>query len=310
MNDRADLRPITVSIAAVERDTGLSKDTLRVWERRYGFPTPERDNFGERAYPLVQVEKLRVIKRLLDTGHRPGRIVPLSVEQLQRISEGLASTPQRIAQDNSADLRSYMDLIKSHDIDGLRRALSQATLRLGLARFVTELMAPLNVLVGDAWMRGQIEVFEEHMYTESVVVVLRHAISSVPEPAALSRPRVLLTTFPQEPHGLGLLMAETLFSLEGCKCLSLGAQTPIWDIVLAATAHRADIVALSFTASLNPNLVINGLDELRQKLPRSVEIWAGGHCPVLHRKDLAGVVAVAELDGMREQIARWRSQHA
>lgn len=29
-----------LSIAAVERDTGLTKDTLRVWERRYGFPTP------------------------------------------------------------------------------------------------------------------------------------------------------------------------------------------------------------------------------------------------------------------------------
>ena len=35
-------------IAAVERDTGLSKDILRVWERRYGFPKPGRDAFGER----------------------------------------------------------------------------------------------------------------------------------------------------------------------------------------------------------------------------------------------------------------------
>jgi hypothetical protein len=25
-------------ISAVERETGLSKDTLRMWERRYGFP--------------------------------------------------------------------------------------------------------------------------------------------------------------------------------------------------------------------------------------------------------------------------------
>ena len=31
------------TIADVERDTGLSKDTLRVWERRYGFPLPLRD---------------------------------------------------------------------------------------------------------------------------------------------------------------------------------------------------------------------------------------------------------------------------
>ena len=47
MNDRNRLIPITSSIAAVERDTGLSKDTLRVWGRRYGFPTPTRDTTGE-----------------------------------------------------------------------------------------------------------------------------------------------------------------------------------------------------------------------------------------------------------------------
>ena len=50
-----------LSIAAVERETGLSKDTLRVWERRYGFPTPGRDPFGERIYPIDQVERLRVV---------------------------------------------------------------------------------------------------------------------------------------------------------------------------------------------------------------------------------------------------------
>ena len=51
MNDRFVEPKVSLSIAAVERDTGLSKDTLRVWERRYGFPTPDRDGFGERAYP-------------------------------------------------------------------------------------------------------------------------------------------------------------------------------------------------------------------------------------------------------------------
>jgi MerR family transcriptional regulator, light-induced transcriptional regulator len=61
-----DIKQLTLSIAAVERDTGLTKDTLRVWERRYGFPQPDRDGGGERCYPLDQVEKLRVVKRLMD----------------------------------------------------------------------------------------------------------------------------------------------------------------------------------------------------------------------------------------------------
>ncbi|MBK8767339.1 MAG: MerR family transcriptional regulator, partial [Burkholderiaceae bacterium] len=40
MTDPSASTLITLSISAVERDTGLSKDTLRVWERRYGFPLP------------------------------------------------------------------------------------------------------------------------------------------------------------------------------------------------------------------------------------------------------------------------------
>ena len=45
-----------LSIAALELETGIAKDTLRVWERRYGFPQPQRDEFGERIYPLEQVD--------------------------------------------------------------------------------------------------------------------------------------------------------------------------------------------------------------------------------------------------------------
>src|SRR6476619_7394656 len=66
------------SIAAVERETRLSKDVLRVWERRYGFPQPVRDANGERCYPAEQVERLRLMKRLMDQGHRPGALAALA----------------------------------------------------------------------------------------------------------------------------------------------------------------------------------------------------------------------------------------
>ena len=81
-------------IAAVERDTGISKDTLRVWERRYGFPSPLRDATGERVYPAAQVQRLRMLKRLLDTGHRPGRVVPLrSDEPVEASAFGVTGLP-------------------------------------------------------------------------------------------------------------------------------------------------------------------------------------------------------------------------
>ncbi|MBC7938917.1 MAG: MerR family transcriptional regulator, partial [Chitinophagaceae bacterium] len=245
MNDRTRVTALTLSIAAVERDTGLSKDTLRVWERRYGFPAPGRDAIGERAYTFDQVEKLRVVKRLMDAGHRPGRIVPLPFAALQQLSDSTVDqTASKLASVLAAsDVQAHLDLIRSHEIAALRAALTGLLARFGVARFVVEVVGPLNVAVGDAWLRGQMEIFEEHMYTEAVQVVLRQAVAGIPEPPASSRPRVLLTTLPGEPHGLGLLMAEAMLVLEGCLCVSLGVQTPLWDTVLAAAAHRADIVA-------------------------------------------------------------------
>jgi MerR family transcriptional regulator, light-induced transcriptional regulator len=312
MNDRSGMPHITLSIAAVERDTGLSKDTLRVWERRYGFPSPLRDLTGERAYTLDQVEKLRVVKRLMDAGHRPGRVVPLSFEALQQLTDSTVDQPVHNAGVALAtrEVLAHIDLIRSHDVAGLRSQLSRQLARVGIGRFVTEVVAPLNTAVGDAWIRGQMEIFEEHSYSETMQVVLRQAIASLPHPATTSGPTVLLTTFPGEPHGLGLLMAEAMFALEGGQCFSLGTQTPLWDIVMAASAFRADIVALGFTGCMSPNLVVEGLQELRDKLPPPVQVWAGGGAPVLHRRRVDGVKPLASLDQITGEVRQWRAATA
>ena len=309
MNDRSEPRPVLLSIAAVERDTGLSKDTLRVWERRYGFPTPRRDGLGERDYPLEQVEKLRVVKRLMDAGHRPGRLVGQTLEHLLQLTESHGAAALRGAElAATPDLRVYLDLLRTHEVEDLRRALLQAQARLGLGRFVTEVVAPLGTLVGDSWMRGHLEIFEEHLCSEVLHGVLRSAIGALPPPEPAARPRVLLTTFPHEAHGLGLLMAEALLRLDGCRCIGLGPQTPVWDIVLAATAQRADVVALAFSSVLTPAAVAEGLAELRGKLPRPVEVWAGGSAPVLTRRPVPGVATLPTLADLAARTARWRAE--
>jgi DNA-binding transcriptional MerR regulator/methanogenic corrinoid protein MtbC1 len=308
MNDRSQIPAISLSIAAVERDTGLSKDTLRVWERRYGFPQPLRDVLGERAYTLDEVAKLRVIKRLMDAGHRPGRIVALPLEQLHTLAESTVDQPVRNAEAAlaGADLRGPLALIRGHDAHALRHELTRLLMRFGVGRFVVEVVGPLNTAVGDAWLRGQMEIFEEHLYSETMQVVLRQAIANLPPPPP-GGPGVLLTTLPGEPHGLGLLMAEAMFALDGCRCVSLGVQTPVWDVVLAATACRADIVALGFTGCMNPNQVVDGLSELRAKLPPAVQLWVGGGAPVLHRRRVQGVQPMASLDAISGELQRWRA---
>ncbi|MDY0108207.1 MAG: MerR family transcriptional regulator [Giesbergeria sp.] len=315
MNDRSGAPAPTFSIAAVERDTGLSKDTLRVWERRYGFPQPERDGAGDRVYPADQVERLRTIRRLMDAGHRPGRIVGLDPDALQALQGEVVApqhrvwvTPDRGGAEVGDALAPYLDLLARHDVQGLRSLLQQAFLRMGLVDFVTLLVAPLTTAVGEAWMQGRVQVFEEHLYTECLTGVLRNAIVEVAPPAASASPRVLLTTFPQEAHGLGLLMVETLLALEGCHCLPLGPQTPVADIARAAQACRADIVALSFTPVMGAQAAQAGLRELRELLAPKVAIWAGGRAPFLRARPLPGIAVLPTLGALQEQVADWRAK--
>ncbi|WP_194720574.1 MerR family transcriptional regulator [Noviherbaspirillum malthae] len=296
-----------LSIGSVERETGLSKDTLRIWERRYGFPQPGRDAFGERIYALEDVRKLQLLKRLIDIGHRPGKIVDRNIEELQALAQGIARTalPLRIEDGEREELQHYLDLCKTHRFEEFRRMLSQDLLRLGLFGCVVNIIAPLNHIVGRHWANGSLAVFEEHLYTESVQIVLRNAIAAVPRPhGGAGRPRVLLTTFPQEQHGLGLLMAEAIFALEGASCISLGVQTPIIEISRAAETQHADIVALSFSSAMNGNQALEGLRDLRAGLKPDTEIWIGGGCAVLARRPPPGIV-VLDLSDVAAQLGEW-----
>jgi hypothetical protein len=298
----------TLSIAAVERDTGIGKDTLRVWERRYGFPVPERDAFGERSYPFEQVEKLRLIRRLMDQGHRPGRIVAQPVAALLSLSQSAVGVGQIPTQTQlPAYLQLYVDQIKGHDSEALHTQLTLDLGREGLSDFVIDLVAPLTVWVGEAWVRGELAVFEEHLFTECVTRVMRLGIAHCDQAAGASGPKVLLTTFPQEPHGLGLLMVESLLTEQGCACLSLGTQTPVLDIARAAQAHRVDVVALSFSSLMKTNDVLAGMAELRQHLPSTVTVWVGGQAAGLKRLALDQVKVLPSLADVGVQVKRWRS---
>ena len=316
-----------LSIASVERETGIGKDTLRVWERRYGFPAPQRDAFGERSYPQDQVDVLRVVKRLIDAGHRPGRLLRLPVAEILALSDAQSghAQPDRRAPEGrgggragggpevdarvpTQDLQPFLDMIRRHDAPSLRQALGNALARLGAQRFVCELVAPLNVAVGEAWSRGRLEIFEEHSYTEEVQVVMRQALAQMPVPDASARPRLLLSTFPGEPHGLGLLMVEVIARLEGCPCVSLGVQTPVLDLVRAAQAHGADVVAVSASGIQPAQQLIDALTELRARLPLLVSLWLGGAVGPLQRRPVADVTLVPTLDLLISEVRRWRER--
>ena len=121
-------------------------------------------------------------------------------------------------------------------------ALQQQIIRQGLGSVVDQLVAPLCVLVGEGWLRGELSVYQEHLFTETLQSVLREAIASVDASGQTlqQRPRVLLTTTPSEQHGLGLLMAECHFALESTSRRRFAnCRSMCWRSVSAPTPHGA-----------------------------------------------------------------------
>lgn len=296
----------TFTIAVVERETGLSKEVLRVWERRYGFPSPERDEHGERRYPADQVEHLRLIKRLMDQGHRPGKLIASPFQDLAALSPKLTFPhPKAAPEAPCLKHQALLEMIRKHQINEFQQALQQDLARQGLKSFVQDTIAPLTQEVGEAWEKGLFQVYEEHLFTELSKRLLRQAISSMG--GGKRRPRIMLTSVPDEEHMLGLLMAEALFTLEGAECVPMGTEMPLLEIARAAEAHRVDVVALSFSVAFPLRQIAPLLQQLRKLLPENTALWAGGS--ILQKvTPPSGVTHLPTLEDGLAALAQWRSE--
>jgi methylmalonyl-CoA mutase cobalamin-binding subunit len=197
--------------------------------------------------------------------------------------------------------------LKRRDVDHLRTEFAQRLARDGLERFVIETVPGLNRRIGDGWMAGEIEIFEEHLYTELIQNQLRSSIYALASRGR--RPHVLLTTVKDEEHLLGLLMVEALLTANGASCLSLGAQTPVADIIGASRGTTADIVALSFSGAYPWRKARDTLLELRAALPERTELWAGGAALAGRRRTIPGVRAIDNLRAITPALADWHTTH-
>ncbi|MDK2123036.1 MerR family transcriptional regulator [Parachitinimonas caeni] len=296
-----------LNIAAVERETGISKDLLRMWERRYGFPQPQRDRFGDRVYPLTQIEKLRLIRRLLDQGMRPGKIVLRSTDELTELLGGIASG-LRQPRDDADQLDQLIELLLLHDIPRLQRFLQAQFVNRGLSNFVSDFVVAANRRVAEATLASEISACEAHCFSEQVQSIIRQVIYAFGQSEL--RPRVLLTTVPEEPHTLDLLMVEALLRAQNCQALPLGTALPLTEIAAAANRYRVDMVALAFGASFAATSILSTLTELRSRLPQGIELWASGAGVAGVRRHLPGVELFGELGQITLAVETWRKRLA
>ncbi len=56
------------NLRVVVRETGLTPDTVRVWERRYGLPQPKRTAGGHRLYSQSDIDILKWLAAKREAG--------------------------------------------------------------------------------------------------------------------------------------------------------------------------------------------------------------------------------------------------
>jgi DNA-binding transcriptional MerR regulator/methylmalonyl-CoA mutase cobalamin-binding subunit len=278
-----------LSIGAVERDSGIARDTLRIWERRYGFPEPLRNDKGERMYPEGQLRRLQRIRRLLDQGLRPGKVVVLDDADLDLLEAELYPDDS-----TNESIEHILNVLQSSDGSELEETLSHIYQQQGMEAFITETVIPLLYTVGERWAKGKLQIFEEHLMSEVLTRFLNSEISSLQINSR--KPRVLLATLPGEEHTLGLLMFAALLSARNINVTNLGGEVPLDQIVLAVDRLNADVLGLTFSAAYKYENIRSNINELRDSIPENVDLWLGGEGVKRMRKLPRGVTRFTSFD--------------
>jgi DNA-binding transcriptional MerR regulator/methylmalonyl-CoA mutase cobalamin-binding subunit len=257
------------SIGEVAEAAGISPDTLRVWERRYGRPEPVRLPSGHRRYTGEQLRWLRRIAEALALGIRPQSALRVGDEELERLI-----LENSRARELTPEIASLIELVRDFRGETMTERLLQDWHRLGARAFIDQRVAPLLVHIGRGWADGKLDVRHEHFASEILTDLLRSlrsGLSSAPD-----APVVLFATLRNEQHGLGLQMAALVATLRGATARILGTDTPLEEVSLAAQELGARAVAISVSLAQGGVETDRSLSELRRKLPADIALVVGG----------------------------------
>lgn len=290
------------SIRELTRITGLSADVLRVWERRYGFPCPSRDRTGARCYDPAEVQRLTLLQRALQRGHRIGSVIGLDEDELRALVELRGAPVQATDEQNSAVQRIMAALCSDDDVR-LVHELRYAALNLGIRPFIREIVTPLTQLVGQAWEQGRIQIRHEHLLSDVLTTQLRVMWAS--QLGGERGQRVLLATLPSEQHVLGLEMAATYLAALGIVPRSMGANVPPEEIADAAEALDIDGIALSVSAGADLITTQLNMNLLGERLAERFPLAVGG--AAASRLTLPrGAVMISDWSGLERWIGLLR----
>lgn len=285
-------------IGVVSSRTGLPADLIRAWERRYGAVSPERGDTGRRLYTDRDIEKLRLLRKVVAAGRRISDVAGQALEDLEvLVAEDTGyATPSAPGADATtrestavaALLEEALTAIENLDRNGLERALSRAAIMLSAAHLRRDVLVPLLEEIGERWAEGSLRIIHEHLTSTLVRSLLGSMrIGRLHEGA----PLLVVTTPAGQLHELGALMAAAAADESGWRVVYLGPNLPAEEIAASARQLSADAVALSILHR-NQNLHLREeVVRLRHYLDTRVTLFLGGRAA-------AGLGAMIGEDGV------------
>lgn len=217
---------ITYSVAQVEALTGIKAHTLRIWERRYDFLSPERTATNIRYYSDEQLKKLLNFGILVRNGYRISKLEKMTDEEVYDIVTKVLADPSSETSDEMKGLTLSMLEMNEEDFDNI---FERQVLRKGFLRTITEVIYPFLQYVGVLWTTNKAMVAQEHYISNLIRQKLISAIErlSIPQSDA---PSIVLFLLEGEEHEIGLLLATFMAKEKGWKVYYLGQGVPVVNI--------------------------------------------------------------------------------
>lgn len=296
-------------IRVAARRAGLTPATLRAWERRYGAVEPGRSDAGQRLYSDADIERLRLIKAASEQGRGASAVAGLSdVDLSALVAEDAAEArtgltdrggqgPPEIELARRGALRAIAEL----DSLSLERSLKRSCLSLGPRVFVEDVLVPVLVAMGDAWVAGEMGPANEHLASGVIRRLLDWLLGTLAPEA--DGPLLVLGTPAGQVHEFGALLAGIVAADSGWRVAYLGPDLPAAEFARAAEGLGASAIALSALRTGSEELVADEVGTLRKTVPEDVSIFVGGPgASSVDDRPFVNLHLLADLGGLRDLL--------